>query len=60
MCYSAILRRFPVTIVAVEKQQSITHSEFVSVALGTKQAIRLRFIFICGLSGCTIFLHIIA
>jgi len=55
MCYTAILRSFPGTIVAVEKQQIITYSECVSVALGTQQAIRLRHIVICGLSGSTIF-----
>jgi hypothetical protein len=49
MCYTAILGSFPVTIVAVEKQQSITYSECVSVALGTQLAIRLPHIIVCGL-----------
>jgi len=56
MCYTAILRSFPATIVAVEKQQCITYSECVSVALGTQHVMRLRHIVICELSGSTMFL----
>jgi hypothetical protein len=41
------------------KALSITYSECVFVALGIHQAIHLRHIVTCGLSGCTIFLHII-
>jgi hypothetical protein len=60
MCYTAILSSFPATIFAVEKHQSITYSECVSVALGTQQAMRLRHIGICGLSGYTTFFHIVS
>ena len=39
---------------------SITYSECVFVALGTQHAMRMRHIVIRGLSGSTIFLHIIS
>ena len=58
MCYTAILRSFPATIVAVEKQRIITYTECVFVALGTQQAMRLRHIVICGLSCYKTFFHI--
>ena len=37
-----------------------TYSEFVFVDLGTQGEIRMRYIVICGLSGPTMFLHIIS
>ena len=39
---------------------SITHSECVFVALVIQYAKSMRHIFICGLSGCTIFFYIIS
>ena len=41
------------------KTISVIYSECVSVALGIQHAKLLRRIFVCGLSGCTIFFHII-
>jgi hypothetical protein len=37
---------------------SITYSECVFVALGIQHAMRVRYIVICGLSGSTVFFHI--
>ena len=56
---NVILRRVRVTIVAVKKGISITYSECISAATVIQQATRMRHIVICGLSGFTIFLHII-
>jgi hypothetical protein len=42
------------------KTISITYSECVFVALGTQNAMRMRYIVICGLSGTTVFVHIIS
>ena len=53
------LRHVLVTIVAVEKQISITYCEFASVALVIQYAMRMRHIVICVLPNSTIFLHII-
>jgi hypothetical protein len=49
-----------VTIVAMEKELSITHFECVYVALGTQHAMRMHHIVICGLSTFTVFFHFIS
>ena len=36
---------------------SITYSECVFVALGIRNALRMRHTVICGLSGCTVVFH---
>jgi len=53
-------RRVRVTIVAVDKQKSITYSEFVFVALVIQHAMRMGCIAICSLQGCTIFFYTIS
>ena len=42
------------------KAVSITYYECVFVALGTHHAMGMRHIAICGLSGSTIFFHLIS
>jgi hypothetical protein len=42
------------------KAKSITYVKCVSVALAIQLAMRLRYIAICGLAGCTTFFHIIS
>jgi hypothetical protein len=50
---NVILRRVLVTIVAVEKQISITICEFASLALVIQHAMRMRHILFCGPPNCT-------
>ena len=38
----------------------ITQSECVFIALGAQREMRTRFVFMCGLSGFTLFFHIIS
>ena len=52
------MRRVLTTIVAVENK-SVTHSVCVFVDLGTQHVMLMRYIVICGVSGITIFFHII-
>ena len=54
------MKPFRVINAALEKYIIITYSESVFVALGIQNAKRMRHIFICGLSGCNIFLNIIS
>jgi len=56
--YNVTLKYVRVSTVAVERAKSITYSEFVSVALVTQHAKRMRHVVIRGLSGFyNIFLH---
>jgi hypothetical protein len=57
--YDVILRRVCVAIFIVGKPIRITCSECVFVALGTQLAMCMRRVVISGLSGCTLFFHII-
>jgi len=42
------------------KSKRVTYSKRVFVALGTLHAMRLRHIFICRLSGSTVFFYLIS
>jgi hypothetical protein len=57
-----VMRRVRVTIVAVEKAISITYCELCvySLSYPACKAHASYYIVICGLSGCTIFFHIIS
>ena len=54
------MRRVRATIVAVEKQICITHSECVLVTFGIQHATRMRNIILSPVAGSTVFLHIIS
>ena len=58
--YNLTLGRVRATIVYSAKAEIITYSECVSVALGIQHAMRTRHTVISGLSGSTIFFHIIS
>ena len=58
--YNVTLRRVLATIVAVERAIIITYSECVFVVLVIQHATRVRRIVVDGLSGFTIFFHIIS
>ena len=53
------MRRVRATIVAVEKQYAL-HILSLIVAFGIHNAMQMRHIIICSLSGCTIFTYIIS
>ena len=54
------MRRFRVTIVAVEKQQVLYSLCVCSLSYPARKAHAPYYIVICGLSGCTTFFHIIS
>jgi len=56
--YNGRVRCVRTTIVVVEKE-CVTCYECVFAVLGTLREIRMRRIVICGVSGTTIFSHII-
>ena len=56
--YNVTLRRVRATIGAVEKAMYIAYSECVCLALGAQHEMRIRHIFICGLSGAAMIFHI--
>jgi len=58
--YNVTLSRVRVTIVPVKKALTIIHSDSVSVLLNIRHAMRMHHIFICRLSGSTIFFHMIS
>ena len=57
--YNVTLRHAPASSVAAKKKK-ITYSECVFVDLGIQNIMCMRHIVICGLSGSTVFLHIIS
>jgi len=54
------LRRARVNRCFRGKAISITHSEYVSVAVVIQYAMRMRHIVVCGVAGSTIFYHVIS
>jgi hypothetical protein len=57
--YNVTLKSVCVTIVAVEKQLSIMHSECVFVALSIQHTMFMPHVVICCLPGSNVFSHII-
>jgi hypothetical protein len=57
--WNVTLRRVHAAIVVMEKQ-CVTYSECVFVAIGFQHTMLVRQIVICGLSGCTLILHIVS
>jgi len=61
MHYNVTLRRVRLTIFAVEKQYVLSIMGLYScLVYRAWKAQGLNYIVICGLSGCTVFLHIIS
>ena len=58
--YNLTLRRFRVSIVAVEKINKYYMFWVCVLALGTQHAVRMRHIVICALSGSTVFFHVVS
>ena len=52
------MKRVSATVVVVEKQW-LLHIVSVCVAVGTQHAMRMSHIVVCGLSGYTVFFHVI-
>jgi hypothetical protein len=59
MCHNVTFRRVRATTVALEKQYCIFRV-CVLLALGIRHAMRTRHIAVCGLTGFTLFFHIIS
>jgi hypothetical protein len=58
--YNVTLRSVGATIIAAKKAISITYTECVFVALGIQHEMGMSHIVICGLTGFTVFVHIIS